>query len=65
MTNTFVSLSSKLPVPICSTYSADRLSESHNIAERSSLERTSSMVTSMTAVSSQTGFRSPRMIRVE
>jgi hypothetical protein len=35
------------------------------MAERSSLDRTSSMVTSKTAVSSQTGFRSPKMIRVE
>jgi hypothetical protein len=35
------------------------------MAERSSLDRTSSMVTSKTAVSSQTGFKSPRMIRVE
>jgi hypothetical protein len=35
------------------------------MAERSSLDRTSSMVTSKTAVSSQTGFKSPKMIRVE
>lgn len=47
------------------TYSADRLSESQSMADKSSLERISSIVNSMTAVSSHTGFKSPRMIRVE